>query len=59
MDKDKQFQTLITAEHRLFDLHVKETYWYRDLIILFVKRDFTAKYKQTVPGPLWASSSRY
>lgn len=54
MDTNKRFQTLITSEHRLFDLHLKETYQYRDLIFLFVKRDFTAKYKQTVLGPLWA-----
>ena len=49
-----EFKTEITAEHRLFDLHLRETYEYRDLILLFVKRDFTAYYKQTVLGPLWA-----
>ena len=38
----------------MFDLHVRETLRYRDLIFLFVKRDFTAKYKQTILGPLWA-----
>ena len=31
-----------------------EVWEYRDLIGLFVKRDFTSKYKQTVLGPLWA-----
>lgn len=49
-----QFKTNITAEHRLFDLHLKETFQYRDLIFLFVKRDFTALYKQTILGPAWA-----
>lgn len=49
-----EFKTEITAEHRLLDLHLKETFEYRDLILLFVKRDFTAYYKQTVLGPLWA-----
>ena len=48
------FKTEITSEHRLLDLHLKETLEYRDLIFLFVKRDFTAKYKQTILGPLWA-----
>ena len=53
--KEKEsFKTIITAEHRLFDLHIKETYQYRDLIFLFVKRDFNALYKQTILGPLWA-----
>ena len=48
------FKTVISSKHRLFDLHIKETFKYRDLIFLFVKRDFVAFYKQTVLGPLWA-----
>ena len=53
MDETK-FKTTITSKHRLFDLHLRETFKYRDLIWLFVKRDFTALYKQTILGPLWA-----
>jgi lipopolysaccharide transport system permease protein len=49
-----QFKTVITSKHRLLDLHVRETLHYRDLILLFVKRDFIALYKQTILGPLWA-----
>ena len=49
----QKFKTRITAEHRLFDLHIRETLSYRDLIGLLVKRDFVAKYKQTILGPLW------
>ncbi len=48
------FKTVITAKHRLFDLHLRETLHYKDLIMLLVKRDFTALYKQTILGPLWA-----
>ena len=48
------FKTTITSKHKLFDLHLRETFKYRDLIWLFVKRDFTALYKQTILGPLWA-----
>ena len=51
---DREFKTRITSEHRLLDLHLRETFQYRDLIFLFVKRDFTALYKQTILGPLWA-----
>ena len=54
MDEPKKFKTVITSKHKLFDLHIKETWQYRDLIFLFVKRDFTSKYKQTILGPLWA-----
>ena len=50
----QKFKTTITSKHKLFDLHLKETFIYRDLIWLFVKRDFTALYKQTILGPLWA-----
>ena len=52
--EDRQFKTLITSDHKLLDLHLKETFQYRDLIFLFVKRNFTAAYKQTILGPLWA-----
>jgi lipopolysaccharide transport system permease protein len=37
----------------LLDIPVKEIWRYRDLLYLFVKRDFVAFYKQTVLGPLW------
>lgn len=52
--EQQKFKTVITSKHKLFDLHIKETFQYRDLIFLFVKRDFTALYKQTILGPLWA-----
>ena len=51
---EQEFKTHISAEHKLFDLHLKETFQYRDLIFLFVKRNFTAQFKQTILGPLWA-----
>jgi len=54
MNDTQRYKTVITSEHRLVDLHLKETFQYRDLIYLFVKRDFTAMYKQTALGPLWA-----
>lgn len=54
MQETQKFKTVITSKHKLFDLHIKETLQYRDLIFLFVKREFTAKYKQTILGPLWA-----
>lgn len=51
---NQTFKYTINSKHKLFDLHIKETFQYRDLIMLFVKRDFTALYKQTILGPLWA-----
>lgn len=44
----------ITPEHKWYDLKLKEVWRYRDLVLLLVRRDFIAKYKQTVLGPAWA-----
>ena len=42
-----------TKRAKLLDLNLKEVWKYRDLLMLFVKRDFIAQYKQTILGPLW------
>lgn len=44
---------IIQPQGRLFDLKLKELWHYRDLIVLFVRRDFVAQYKQTILGPAW------
>lgn len=49
----QQYHTHITSKHRLLDLNLKEVWQYRDLILLFTKRNFTVTYKQTVLGPAW------
>ncbi len=49
-----QLWTEVIAPRRsLFDWRLKEVWHYRDLLFLFVKRDFVATYKQTILGPLW------
>jgi lipopolysaccharide transport system permease protein len=45
--------TEIKPRRRLFDIDLGEIWRYRDLTLLFVKRDFIAQYKQTILGPLW------
>lgn len=50
----QNWKTHIVPARSGIRLNGKEVWQYRDLIWLFVKRDFTAKYKQTVLGPLWA-----
>ncbi len=44
---------VIAPQGNLFDLKLREVWRYKDLLILFVKRDFKAQYKQTIFGPLW------
>lgn len=51
---EQHFTTVIKPKSGWFDLHLKEVFAYRDLIFLFVKRNFVSKYKQTVLGPAWA-----
>lgn len=43
----------ITPKSKLIDLNLKEVWQYRDLLMLFVKRDVITLYKQTILGPLW------
>ncbi len=43
----------ITPKNKFFSLHLKEVWQYRDLLMLFVKRDVVTVYKQTILGPLW------
>jgi lipopolysaccharide transport system permease protein len=49
----QQYHTHITSRRRWFELNLKEVWQYRDLIILFTKRNFTVRYKQTILGPAW------
>jgi lipopolysaccharide transport system permease protein len=43
----------ISPERSKFKLNFKEIYQYRDLLILFIRRDIVSVYKQTILGPLW------
>ena len=51
---EQQFSTVIVPKSGWFDFHLKEVAKYRDLIFLFVKRNFVSQYKQTILGPAWA-----
>ncbi len=44
---------ILRPKKSLFQVNLAELWQYRDLISLFVRRDFVAKYKQTILGPLW------
>jgi len=43
----------IKPKNNSFNLNLKEVWCYRDLLLLFVKRDIVTVYKQTILGPLW------
>ena len=44
---------IIGPKSSLFDLQIGEVWRYRDLLMLLVRRDFVATYKQTILGPVW------
>lgn len=47
------WDVVITPDRKWYELRLKEVFQYKDLIFLFVKRNFSAQYKQTILGPLW------
>ena len=51
---EQQFDTVISPKAGWFDINIYEVWAYRDLILLFVKRNFVSQYKQTILGPVWA-----
>ena len=50
---DNTWTTVIKPKERLFQVDFKELWRYRDLTGLFVRRNITTQYKQTILGPLW------
>ena len=51
--KNTQWLYTISAKRPLIHFNFREIWRYRDLLILFVKRDVITVYKQTLLGPLW------
>lgn len=48
------FTTIIKSKSSFLDFNLKELWHYKDLVLLFVRRNFVSQYKQTILGPLWA-----
>jgi lipopolysaccharide transport system permease protein len=51
--QEEGWTEVIEPRSNLFDLRLGEVWRYRDLVMLFVRRDFLSNYKQTILGPLW------
>lgn len=50
---EEKWTTVIKPKNKLLDVNLKELWYYRDLISLFIKRNITTQFKQTILGPLW------
>ena len=53
IQKDAGWTTVIRPKTGWFDINFRELWQYRDLVVMFVKRNFTVLYKQTILGPAW------
>ncbi len=53
VESNNDWDLIIGPKTSLFNLHLTDVWRYRDLLVLFIKRDFIAQYKQTILGPLW------
>ncbi len=51
--EEEKWDLIIKPKTGWFEINFKEIWRYRDLVLLFVRRDFAAHYTQTVLGPLW------
>src|SRR6478672_10835096 len=51
--ESQNWDLIIKGHSSLFDIKFNDLWRYRDLLVLFVKRDFVSFYKQTILGPLW------
>jgi lipopolysaccharide transport system permease protein len=49
----QEWNLVIRPQTGLFEINYKEIWFYRDLLVLLVRRDFVATYKQTILGPVW------
>lgn len=53
MEKNENWLYVISPKQKFIDLNFKEIWRYKDLMLLFVKRNVVTLYKQTILGPLW------
>ena len=51
--QNAQWTTVVRPKTGWFDIDLAELWRYRDLVVMFVKRNFTVLYKQTILGPAW------
>lgn len=49
----EEWTEIIEPRTNLLDLRLGDVWRYRDLVMLFVRRDFVSNYKQTILGPIW------
>ena len=52
-EEKEKWTKIIEPKTRLLDLRLNDLWQYRDLVMMFIRRDFVSNFKQTILGPLW------
>lgn len=52
-DDNESWDLVLEPKNKWYSLRLSELFRFKDLLLLFVRRDFVAVYKQTVLGPIW------
>ncbi|MCD6067576.1 MAG: Membrane protein of an transporter complex [Bacteroidetes bacterium] len=52
-NENEPWDLVLEPESKWYSLRLKQLFRFRDLLFLFVRRDFVAIYKQTILGPVW------
>ncbi len=53
IEQEEKWDIVIKPKDKLLAVDFKELWRYRDLCMLFVKRNIITRYKQTILGPIW------
>ncbi len=53
VNSEREWKEIITPQNSIWKLNVKEIWEYRDLLMIWMRRDILAIYKQTILGPIW------
>ena len=50
---NNKWDLIITSHRGWFEFYLREIWQYRDLLKIYIRRNITTQYKQTILGPLW------
>ncbi len=52
-DDNEPWDLILEPEQKWYSLSLSQLFRFKDLLLLFVRRDFVSIYKQTILGPIW------
>ena len=52
-NENEPWDQVLEPDSKWYSLRLKQLFRFKDLLLLFVRRDFVAIYKQTILGPIW------